>query len=415
MARQVLDLTLSRSVRTAVASALFVLALPFLYIVEIFWKIRFATLGEERIGHLVMNVDIFLRRQALHGRPDRTTFIFVSAPPANNFFMKVLKRRVFVVCNIWAARFFLGCRGLLTKTRFFVDIFPRGCEHEELSLAPVQFSFAPEEEEAGRELLRRMGIGPDDWFVCVHVRSSAYLAQKNRLQTSRDGHEYRGCTFDNYADAIRFIVEKGGFVLRMGATVDEPMPDLGPRVVDYAKFHRTEFGDIYLPARCRFFLGCTSGLNSVAYAFGVPLALANFMPVCSAALGRNALYIPKLRIGADRSPETFLDWKAAGLMDWPFAPQDRAWQLARRYMEESDRWPENHPSDVLGLAQDMWDRLNGVEPDAGTVRMQDAFRALYGRSPHNSPYAGRIGPRFIRKYRQLLYPDRLVADEMAAS
>jgi putative glycosyltransferase (TIGR04372 family) len=41
------------------------------------------------------------------------------------------------------------------------------------------------------------------------------------------------------------------------------------KIIDYASKYRTDFGDIYLPAKCKFFLGNTAGIYQVSTIFDI--------------------------------------------------------------------------------------------------------------------------------------------------
>ena len=62
--------------RTAARILFCGVVLPLLYLSEPFYRIRLGLLRYQRIGHLALNTDAFLRRQQLNGVPKRTFFLF---------------------------------------------------------------------------------------------------------------------------------------------------------------------------------------------------------------------------------------------------------------------------------------------------------------------------------------------------
>ena len=52
-----------------------------------------------------------------------------------------------------------------------------------------------------------LGLPPDAWYVCFHVREGGY---------SGDFDNIRNCDIDNYVEAMQYITSKGGWVVRMG-------------------------------------------------------------------------------------------------------------------------------------------------------------------------------------------------------
>jgi len=114
------------------------------------------------------------------------------------------------------------------------------------------------------------GISASDWYVCVHVRESGY-----NLDTTDGGQSNRNASTANYEQALRYITERGGWVIKLGAPSAPSLPDM-PRVVDYARgSFKSDKMDIHLIRHAKFFVGTTSGLANVAVSFGIPTAQVN--------------------------------------------------------------------------------------------------------------------------------------------
>jgi putative glycosyltransferase (TIGR04372 family) len=119
-------------------------------------------------------------------------------------------------------------------------------------------------------LRRKWGMGPDDWHVCLHMRDTA-----TRNERQGAGEAVRSTSFENYVDAIRYITDQGGWVLRMGGPKAPAIPKM-PRLIDYARSEdQTPVMDIHLVRRARMFIGTTSGFAYVASSFGIPTAMVN--------------------------------------------------------------------------------------------------------------------------------------------
>ncbi|MGJ4947780.1 TIGR04372 family glycosyltransferase [Bradyrhizobium sp. HKCCYLS20291] len=119
-------------------------------------------------------------------------------------------------------------------------------------------------------LRKKWGLGPDDWFVCLHMRDA-----EARGETLGQGESIRSATIGNYLDTVRFITDQGGWVIRMGGRKAPPLPEM-PRVVDYARCEdQAPEMDVHLMRRARIFIGTTSGFAYVATSFGIPTAMVN--------------------------------------------------------------------------------------------------------------------------------------------
>lgn len=121
------------------------------------------------------------------------------------------------------------------------------------------------------------GMGPDDWYVCLHVRSAGFYTEQDLT-----AQHFRNTPITDYHPMIRWVVEAGGWVVRMGDAAMPPL-DLSAiggkpgRIIDYA--HRPDKSaalDVALCAGCRLFVSSPSGLHTVAHAFGRPACYVNF-------------------------------------------------------------------------------------------------------------------------------------------
>jgi putative glycosyltransferase (TIGR04372 family) len=121
-----------------------------------------------------------------------------------------------------------------------------------------------------KALRAKWGMTATDWHVCLHMRDGNTRGEKDGF-----GESIRNTTFDNYADAIRFVTSQGGWVIRMGGPKTQPLPRM-ERVIDYA--HSPDLApamDIHLVRTARMFIGTTSGFAYVASSFGIPTAMVN--------------------------------------------------------------------------------------------------------------------------------------------
>lgn len=125
-------------------------------------------------------------------------------------------------------------------------------------------------EELYQKLRKKWGIGPNDWYVCLHMRDT-----EARGETAGVGESVRSSSMGNYLDTVQHITAMGGWVIRMGGRKAPPMPKM-PRVIDYARSSdQVPEMDIHLMRHARIFIGTTSGFAYVATSFGVPTSMVN--------------------------------------------------------------------------------------------------------------------------------------------
>ena len=135
----------------------------------------------------------------------------------------------------------------------------------------------------GYSFLRSYNFMPNDWFVCLHVRSTTGL------------HNARNNDVSNYKDAILHILDLGGWVIRIGAE-SAPILDIKhERYIDYANLGvRTTRLDLFLLAESKFLIGSSSGPNTVPALFGKPLLWTNATGIGSQVFFSKSIVIPKL-------------------------------------------------------------------------------------------------------------------------
>lgn len=371
-----------------------------LYIIGPFKLVKVVLLWSDRIGHLAYNTDVFLRQLALRGSEGRRVFYLgiASNPAANQQLLTMYKRKFFITQNK-LAHALLSPLYVTKSSPLFENLYllnDTNYPYYKLDNTKPSLYFTPSEEEKGKEILHQMGMDDTSWFICFHARDRVYLSNLLRsLDTTY--HNYRDCDVKNYLEAAKYIVSCGGFAVRMGHLVAEKLPDLQePRIIDYASDYRSDFGDIYLAAKAKFFLGNTAGIFLVATILGVPVALTNFAPLEELTPFRTGdLFIPKKIWSIDK--KRFLTFRE--ILESGVGRYLRGEEYARAGLEAI----ENTAQEILDLAIEMNERLDGTfESTEEDEELQKAFHSLF--QPHHYCYGTpvRIGAKFLRENKELL-------------
>ena len=139
----------------------------------------------------------------------------------------------------------------------------------------------------GMEALKTIGLSEDAWFVALHVR-------EGKFGDHRVAEPYRDADPTTYSEAISAITSCGGWVVRLGDSSMSSLPKMN-RLFDYAKSElKSDWMDVFLCAAARFMIGCSSGPATISRAFGVPIAMTNFLPSAALYLSMRDLFLPKL-------------------------------------------------------------------------------------------------------------------------
>ncbi len=151
-------------------------------------------------------------------------------------------------------------------------------------------SLTDEEHAKGRAVLRQAGIPENAWFATLHVREAGFKDEQG--QSIQEAGLNADCL--TYLPAIKAVVERGGYVVRIGDPSMTPLPAM-EGVLDYAHSPlKSPWMDIFLLGACRFFIGTSSGPAYVPPLFGIPCALTNWYPTGSRPFNRRDIYITKL-------------------------------------------------------------------------------------------------------------------------
>lgn len=336
-----------------------VLVFPVVYLLlalASFWRpIKLGFIFHERLGHLALNTDLYLRRRYLGMYSSDEIHLFFVYAPANMQLVRMFSRRMTLIKSEFLFKL-LSPIGFL-KTRFSLPLPFWGNEYEVFNSAPSQINFTDEEHARGKALLSTLGMRDGDWYVSIFARDHQYYKEHSPGTDIRFS-DHRNADIETFRLAIEAILAAGGWVLRMGSSVEKPLSIRHPRVIDYATHFRSDFGDIYLTAHSRFFVGTTSGASDVAVLFDTPFVGVNYLPVGCAPFGKKAIFIPKRIVyckSGEQVPMRDQLQLFVGIQVGAFlVPEDAMRELGWAF-------EDNSPEEIRDVVEEMLGRLNGQE------------------------------------------------------
>lgn len=351
------------------------------------------------VGHTAM-LGLHVKRNLLEGESRRAlTLVRPAQPNSGNNRLVDYWQRYFTLVDRPAepasALDYLryGSKGLFLEPRlsgaetYFWPVYAEISRAWELAGGGALLELSSEDLERGRRDLAAMGVPRGAWYVCLHVRASGFKRVHEGLQSTLNAD------IGTYDLAIDAIVERGGWVIRMG---DPSMPRLPARkgVVDYAHSpQKADWMDLFLCGTCRFYVGTSSGLAYVPNLFGTPSVFTNWFPTGTRPLNGADIFIPKMH------------WYE---LDGDFAPfaESLAPPLGHIHVEETLRalgvdLRQNTRQDVRDAVVEMLERL---EKGASYTDEDNQLQARFDVVARNSRCFGnaRIGRDFLRKHRRLL-------------
>ena len=160
----------------------------------------------------------------------------------------------------------------LKRTPFYQDLPLNDNEYYEFTNAEPSIYFTPDEIEKGRKLLGQMNVDLNkDEFVWIFARDDAYL--KSYIPYDNwDYQKARDSEIDNLIETVKYLIEKGFTVIRIGSVVNKPINFTHKKMIDYPYTkYQSDFLDIFLLGYCKFLLAAGgSGLTNVANIFDKP-------------------------------------------------------------------------------------------------------------------------------------------------
>src|SRR3989338_4792360 len=259
-----------------------------------------------------------------------------------------------------------------------------------LNYKKPHISFTSEEELLGEEHLRELGIPDNRPFVCFHARDSAYL---NTMfpKMAWEYHDYRDSSIHNYILAAENLIQKGYIAVRMGSIVKEKLNVQNPYIINYASNgQRTDFLDIYLSAKCEFFICSDTGIDVIPSCFRRPIIYTNWTPIHRIyPWVLNGLFIfKKFYSHKKKHLLTFSE-----IMKLQFGGPG----TEKYFKEQEIDLRENTPEEIASVVMEMHARLNNAWEGADEDEvLQKRFWALLGPDRLRSPEA-RIGAEFLRQ------------------
>jgi len=360
----------------------------------------FKLYNENRIGHLAANTDLLLRRIALNRKNKKDYIGITSRNIANKQLFNMFRREILIIQVPAIAYHLIGGiinnKSLFGKSIFYEPLPFNSNEYYEFSNTKANLLFTKTEEEKGKKLLKKMGLKDKDWFVCFHARDSAYLT--HNLGNECSYHEsYRDSNIKNYLKAAEYITQQRGYVIRMGSIVEEKLPDLkNPKIIDYATKYRTDFGDIYLSAKCKFYVGAASGLFVIPTIFHVPVAGVNFCdPLDHTPFRKGDLFIPK-KVWSIKK-KRFLTFSEI------LKSEVAHYVRGEEFKKGGLKIIENSPEEILDLVKEMNERIdNTFKVTKEDERLQKKYWSFIKQSNLCYKSPARIGSLFLRKNQNLL-------------
>jgi len=254
-----------------------------LYIINIYKPVKLVYFRTNRLGHLALNTEFFLRKFQVENSMKNYTYIlipdhFISNRVLYNMYKNYFKKMdcVILIKNYFLVWILTIVRKVSNK-KYYFDIEMKSNEYELFTNTKPTISFNEIDIDRGNKILKEMGI--DSWYICIFARDTSYLEEINR-NIDWTYHDYRNADINSFELAVNYIIDKGGYVVRLGNIVKDKINFKHKQLIDYPfTNYVSDFMDIFLVSQCKFVLSTTSGATDTCSIFNIPRAGVNWMPI----------------------------------------------------------------------------------------------------------------------------------------
>lgn len=342
----------------------------------------------DRIGQMSGNQEEFLCELDLGMHP-REYRVFVHRDHPSNAILLGMFKRVMPIRQIFLPLFDVCHKlgGLGVSSMMLTGY--AGADWKHLTAQTDRhIEFNEEENEEARRQCHALGINPDSPFVPVLGRDSFYLSQ---LGEPTDVDSYRNVDINTFTPAMEFLANRFQ-VMRMGSVVKDKLQTSHPNIIDYSlSGKRSELLDVYLPAKCHFFLSCGSGIDAITKLnFRRPVLYVNYIPPIYAPNTKaNSMII--LKNYWKPSENRYLNLSELLAMDIAHMHTPRELNPLGIVIHD------NSPEDILDVVREMTARLDGTwkeTPEEKNHQIQ--FWSHFKKHSPDHICAGHIGAKFLK-------------------
>jgi putative glycosyltransferase (TIGR04372 family) len=232
------------------------------------------------------------------------------------------------------------------------------------------------------DVLRKWGLRDGDWFVAFHVRSGS----------SRFDSNLNNASVESYIPAMKFIIENGGWVIRMGDASMPPLRRFSERVVDYAHaIERASWLDCYFWSHAAAAVGTNSGGTDPFHVFGVPTLRTNNNVYPMMYFAPRSILLPKLfRAACETAP---MSMRRTLSTRWP-------WSEVSPNHESGVEAIDNSPDDILEGVKELLKLKSAASPFLTLSERQNEFQSI--RTEFNRTERMPIADSFVQNHPDFL-------------
>jgi len=240
-----------------------------------FFLIRFALLPDERIGHFVQDIAIYILKKKKNNHLDFFCFSH-KKHNANQFIKKKWEEQL----NLLPDFLLIPISKLI---QIFYYLLPFQNPHSIRMNSFDQnndifkskkkiFTLSRKEALDGINKQIQLGIPKNKKFIVLIIRDQKFLKTISP-EKNWDYHKYRNINLNKFKKLVNYFTGKGIYVVRMGKIVEKKFPIKNNSLfIDYPfTSQRSDFMDYFLCRNALFAVSTLTGLDSLCYVNKVPI------------------------------------------------------------------------------------------------------------------------------------------------
>jgi len=347
--------------------------LIFIVLIKPIVLIRFGNLACGRIG-CFFNAELHLLFRKYNKKRVKSFDIWVTGNfISNEQYLIILKRKFLIIQYLFI---FYKALELLSK---YINIYSEhiielGHIFKNYSLFyknPIQLNLTKKEINKGELILKQFGIPKNAKIVCISSRDDLYL-KRTYPSVDFSYHNFRDSNVNNYIPAIKALIQKNFYVVRMGKIAAKKLNIKSSKFIDYP-FHplKSDFMDFFFAYKCYFWIANNCGLDELPRVFRKPLILTNTAPFMSVQMQiKEYYYFPKIYINSKNQKLSI-----SKIFDYGIANINRSEEFKKkniRLVEMTSKEYKGAILESLKLMKDSWRIKNKKD-----LKLQRKFQKLY--------------------------------------
>ena len=377
--------------------------LIFIVLIKPIVLIRFGNLTCGRIGH-VRNAEMYLLINKFQKKVKSFDIFVAGDSISNEQYLIILKRKFLIIQHLLI---FYRVLDLLSK---YINIYSEHIVRLEntihnyslLEKHPIQLNLTKQEINKGELILKQFGIPKNAKIICISGRDDLYL-RRTYPSVDFSYHNYRNSNVNNYIPAIKALIKKNFYVIRMGKIAAKRVNIKSSKFVDYP-FHplKSDLMDIFFVYKCHFWIGNNTGLDEIAKVFRKPLVIVNMVSFLGLRMHlKKNYYLLKTHVNSKNQKLSI-----SKIFDYGIAGANHSKIFKKKKIQLIELNPKEYKDVILEslkLMKDSWRIKNKKD-----FELQRKFRKLYLKKTKEFNFVDLYGiqsiysPSFLRRNRWFL-------------